>query len=207
MRSGLLLVLALSACGPRAPAPEPISTGANIAAGQVLDLACEAFQGATLESLTQLYGAANVVQAVLPGAEGETYEASVLFPNDPARRLEVEWRDAARTQISEATINGEASDWRGPNGLALGQGLAEVEGANGRAFQLYGFGWDYGGTSADWSGGDFAPRESCGIRVRFSARGETGAVMGDRVYASDLAGMQEADPRVHEITLTFEPPV
>lgn len=207
MRSAVALaLLTLAACGPRAPAPEPIPTGPNIAPGQILDLACDVFAGATLDSLTQQYGEANIVHAVLPGVEGETFEATLIFPDDPGRRIEIHWRDAAtHTQISEVSISGEQSDWRGPNGLALGQTIDEVEAANGKPFELFGFGWDYGGTVSDWDGGDFAPRGDCIIRAQFFAPTEDTSVMGDRPLRSDAANVRAAGARISQIGLGFRP--
>jgi hypothetical protein len=52
--------------------------------------------------------------------------ASIIYPNDPKRRLEVWWSDVdKRKDLYLIAING-SSTWTGPGGLRLGLSLADL---------------------------------------------------------------------------------
>jgi hypothetical protein len=193
----------LAACNPSSNAPAP---GPEEAA-QELVLSCTAFQYASAAALSASYGPENLAEETLTGAEGESYAATVLYPNDPSRRLEIVWQDPeTRVRPASISISGEASAWVGPNSLSLGQALADVETANGRPFMLWGFGWDYGGWVSEWNGGAFAPAEGCVTRVRFNPTGDQEGAQGDSAFASDSAGVRRAAPRVSEFGLSYPSP-
>jgi hypothetical protein len=101
------------------------------------------------------------------------------------------------------SVSGEGSLWRGPHNIAIGDDLAQIETSNGRAFTLWGFGWDYGGWVSDWQGGAFAPTQGCAVRVRFQAGNDGANAQGDSEFASDSAPMRRAAPRVSEFGLRF----
>src|SRR5437016_7971645 len=89
--------------------------------------------------LTEAFGAPNVAFMEVDGAEGEKMMASVVFPNDPKRRLEITWKDEAERRSPGMVLAGEGSAWTAGNGLRIGTSLAEVETANGNPFKLSGF--------------------------------------------------------------------
>ena len=195
-RSVVVLALLLTACGQAAEksaatAPEPLT------------LTCEAFAGVSGESLAARFGAENLVEQTLPGPEGESYQATVLFPNDSARRAEIVWVDpTARTRIAAISV-GEGSNWEGPLGARVSAPLSEIAAANGKPFTLWGFGWDYGGWVSDWNGGAFAPTNACMTRVRFAAQAANHSAQGDSAFASNSAEIAGADARVSELGLVY----
>ncbi|HYD87382.1 MAG TPA: hypothetical protein VEA80_07900 [Vitreimonas sp.] len=167
-----------------------------------LDLTCAAFAEVDNDALIERYGAENVSTEIVPGPEGQSYEATLLYANDPARRLEIVWRDEAKT--APAAVSAEGAGWTGPSGLAVGADLARVEELNGRPFRLWGFGWDYGGWVSEWNGGAFASAGGCTPRVHFDARTPNNtSALGDSEFASDSAEVRAADPAVTEIGLSF----
>ena len=189
----------LSACNPNG------AQNGDAAPDNGLSLTCEMFASATAQSLAAAYGAENVVEQTLPGVEGDSYLATIVYPNDPARRLEVVWRDnAVKDAPASVIVDSENSLWVGAGDLSIGDALADVERANGRAFQLWGFGWDYGGWVSDWRGGAFAAHDGCNIRARFTPRsqGNTSAV-GDSAFNSDDPAVRAADAAVSEFGLMF----
>jgi hypothetical protein len=190
----------LAACD---PAGAPSQTSAEAEAPAELVLSCEAFRYASADALAASYGADNLVEQTLPGPEGESYTATVLYPDDPARRLEIVWQDEARTRPANISVSGENSVWAGPNALSLGQSLADVETANGAPFKIFGFEWDYGGTVADWGGGAFAPADGCLTRVRFLATTEDSGAVGDAEFDSNSDVMRRALPVVSEFALVY----
>lgn len=203
---------ALTACGPQGGKPsETTTTATNSAttasAPGAFELSCAAFANVTGASLEQRFGAANVVQQNIPGAEGEEALGTVLFPNDSARRVEIFWNDTpGRTSPASVTISGtqgQRSQWTGPHNLTLGESMADVEHANGGAFTLYGFEWDYGGTVTDWRGGTLAPDDNCHVRVGFQPTGDAGRASGDTAFRSDSAEMRAARPYVAVIGVSF----
>lgn len=194
----LAAALCLSACG----AP-PASESSNAEANQELALICEAFEHVTLDALASAYGPENLREETLPGPEGMSYTATVLYPDDSARRLELIWRDDEGTVLESVTVSGAGSLWRGPHDITIGEGLAEVEASNGAPFRLWGFGWDYGGWVSDWNGGAFAPSQGCVKRVRFEPGNEAAGAQGDSEFASDNEAMRNASPRVAEFGLVF----
>jgi hypothetical protein len=216
MRNLVLLaaIAALSACGPTSPtgattaAPGPAaSSGASPQSHGALELSCAGFADATLASLTQRFGAANVVNQKITGAEGEESDGTVLFPNDPARRVEIAWRDPDQHQgVASATVSGVEgvrSLWTGPHGVKLGQAMADVQAANGRAFQASGFDWDYGGMVTDWKGGAFAPVDNCSVQVGFQPGAETQQAEGEASFASNSPAMISRTPYVSLFAVSF----
>jgi hypothetical protein len=203
---------ALTACGPQGGKPGATTTTATnsaptASASGAFELSCAAFANATGASLEQRFGAGNVVQQSIAGAEGEEAPGTVLFPNDPARRVEIFWNDTpGRTSPSSITISGtegQRSQWTGPHNLTLGESMADVEHANGGAFTLYGFEWDYGGTVTDWRGGALAPDDNCHVRIGFQPTGDAGRASGDSAFRSDSAEMRAARPYVAVIGVSF----
>jgi len=169
-------------------------------------LDCAAMNVVSYSSLRAAYGPANVVDETLQGAEGEPYQATVVYPNDPSRRLEIVWREGAdRSAPSLVRAPSFSTAWIGPNGARVGQTLTDIEAANGLPFTLWGFGWDYGGWVSDWNDGalDDMP-DGCIVQVLFAAAPQAQHnAIGDREFASDSDAMRGADARVSEVALSF----
>jgi hypothetical protein len=87
--------------------------------------------------------------------------------------------------------------------------LAEVEALNGRPFKLYGFGFDYGGTTLDWNGGRLATQAGgCTLHLRFTMRegadaDNAGVYVGEQGFQSDDPAMRRAAPVVDGISLRY----
>lgn len=204
MLAGVLFVTLSGATSAHAaPSQQEAAAGAF-----PLVLSCTGFfaREATHESIAKAFGKANVTTEAVGIGEGETAPATVLFPRDKARRLEIFWRDVKRKRgIAEIRI-GDGALWRTPQGIAVRMSLEEVELVNGKPFTLAGFGWDYGGTSLDWQGGALAVQPGgCRLMLRFDQTAPTDAdVDGDRDISSDDAGMRSAKPVVEWLHLRFE---
>lgn len=159
--------------------------------------------------LIAAFGEKNVVFSEVSGPEGSKLNATVVFPADPKRRLEVLWQDEeTRTKPYSIVIEG-ASTWLAPRGVRLGTPLAEVERLNGKSFKLSGFEGDYGGQVSDWQGGAMTKLPGgCAIGIRFSPDQKAPAearekVAGEKNLTSNEAGVRAVRPKVSEIFVGY----
>ncbi|MCZ8322644.1 MAG: hypothetical protein ACK442_13945 [Novosphingobium sp.] len=154
-------------------------------------------------SLKRRYGRAAVVTTV-PGPEGTTVRAVVLWPREPARRLEVTFWDERMTQPAGVTLGDQARRWS-VGGVKLGDSLQRVEALNGRPFQLGGFEWDYGGYLQDAKGGKLGVLPGgCRVSVRLglTAGAEVPlAILGDVTLQSTDKAVQAARPVVTDLSI------
>jgi hypothetical protein len=161
----------------------------------------------THASLVKAFGRGNVAIEQVGIGEGETVTASVIFPRDAARRIEVLWIDEKRRRNPSEIRTGVESAWRTAQGLRRGMTLEQVGALNGRPFKLYGFGFDYGGTTLDWNGGALAtPAGGCTPSLRFMMRegaDNAGVHVGEQDFMSDDAAMRRAAPVVDAVGLRF----
>ena len=206
MKAQLLLAVAalsLAACGQNTspPASNVASPGAS-----ELILSCANFAGVTPTTLTERFGAENVTTQTLPGPEGESYEATLVFANDPARRLEIGWNED-KSAIASATVGDPGTQWHGAEGYTIGTPIADIERLNVMPFKLWGFDWDYGGWVSDWSVGTFSQTPGCNTRMRFEPRNNANtSASGDSEFASNDAAMRDADPAVAAFGVMFSGP-
>jgi len=158
--------------------------------------------------LARTFAPSALRDAAVEIGEGETRPGTVVFPDDPRRRLSVVWRDrpSAGGKIW-LMVDGE-SRWRGYRNVGLGTDLRTLERLNGRPFVLAGFAWDYGGTVVDWRGGALASTatERCRLIVRLepprsAARDLVDQVIGDRDFPSDHPAMRALNPAAYQVIL------
>ncbi len=158
--------------------------------------------------LATLFGSQNVTWDDVDGPEGSKLKATVVFPNDPKRRLEVMWTQPdARSDTQLIAINGQ-STWGAPKGLKLGMPLAAVEKLNGKPFRLNGFGKD-GGTVQSWEGGALSELPGgCKVSLRFAPDPKVSPevlkdVAVDKAFGSNDAAMKKTVPKVVEILIGY----
>ena len=83
------------------------------------------------------------------------------------------------------------------------------EQANGKPFTLYGFDWDYGGSTESWNGGALANLPGgCAFAPIFEPDYTTSdeiqnAVSGDTQFASDSQAMRAAKVRIRSLHLRY----
>lgn len=197
-----VLAVVLSACGQGAPPP---ATSANTEA-PAFTLTCADFAELTPATLAERFGAENVTTQTLPGAEGESYEATLVYANDPTRRLEISWNED-KSAIASATIGDPGTQWRGAEGYTIGTPIGDIERLNVMPFKLWGFDWDYGGWVSDWNAGTFSQSTvpGCTVRMRFEPRSQTNtsSASGDSEFSSNDPAMRAADPVVGSFGLLF----
>jgi hypothetical protein len=159
----------------------------------------------THASLVKAFGKHNVALLSVGVGEGETVKASVIFPRDKVRRFEILWIDEKRRRNPQEIRLGIDSRLRTAQGIGLKTTLAEVETLNGRPFTLWGFGWDYGGTTTDWHDGKLGTQPGgCTLELRFIQGTQTRAdVSGERSFTSDDPGIRSAAPIVDGISLKY----
>lgn len=119
----------------------------------------------TERDLVRAFGRANVVRGMIYLAEGNEEPGTIVFPKDDKRRLEILWKKNKRPEWIRIPAE---SRWTTFGGIRIGTPLAEVEKLNGRAFQLSGFDWDYGGFATDFRGGKLQTiGRPCRLQLRF----------------------------------------
>ena len=145
----------------------------------------------------------------MEAADGTKVPASILFPSDPKRRLEVWWSDRTHRSDIHLIVIGGKSTWTAPDGLRLGQTLEQVEKINHKPFKLKGFDKDRIATVSDWDGGALATLAGgCkpGLSLRtpiFSAEALASAFSADREYSSSDPAIRAAKPTVSEILIGY----
>jgi hypothetical protein len=151
----------------------------------------------------------NVEYTEVDASEGKKIMASVLFPKDPKRRLEVWWaNEATRSETHLIVINGQ-STWTAPKGLRLGLQFAALEKLNGKPFKAKGFDKDGLGMVSDWQGGAFEQlpggcRSGVYLRLDPKAPAEAReALSGDKEFLSNDASVRTAKPAISEIVLGY----
>jgi hypothetical protein len=159
--------------------------------------------------LAQSYGVHNIDYTEVSGDDGSTLMASVLFPSDPKRRLEVLWDDDIQRVGIRMIVIGGQSTWTAQKGVHLGLPLAALEKLNGKPFKLMGF--EKGGMAvvSDWNGGAFGLlTDGCkvGIQLKPDPKvpdGTLGAVSGDKEFASSDPAIRAAKPTIGEIIVAY----
>jgi hypothetical protein len=199
-----------AATPPSAPAPVPAAPAAPKPGAAAHSVACSgAFaKDSNHLKLMQAFQPKNVEYGEVAGAGSTKLNATILFPKDPKRHLEVLWQnEAARSDTSVIVITGQ-STWTGPKGLRLGLTLAALEKLNGKAFRLSGFDQPDGSAVLDWQGGAFASLPGgCKVGIRLTADRKAaadalGAAKGKDLGSSDAA-MRAVKPTVAEIILGY----
>jgi len=150
--------------------------------------------------LAQVFGPDNVAYTEVDGPDNSKLMASVLFPRDPLRRLEVLWNnDSSRSGTQVIAINGKSA-WSAPRGIKLGTAIAAVEKLNGKPFTMTGFGAD-GSSTADWQGGAMLSLPGgCKVGIRFVA--DARAPDDARQQASTAKELQSNEPNVRALRPT-----
>jgi len=151
----------------------------------------------------------NVTYGEVNAASATKVMASVLFANDPKRRLEVWWsKPQSRSETHLIVINGK-SNWIAPGQLRLGLTLAELEKLNRKPFKLLGFDKDNVAALSDWDGGQLAAFPGgCKIAVsmRPDPKAPAAALSGlpaEQEFTSADAAMRAVNPTVSEILIGY----
>jgi len=192
------------------------ATGFGRQAGPALPLSCETFLPTV--SLTQLkttFPAADVGRDSVPlgATEGDMVPATVLFAKDPARSVQIVWKDTAtHTQPRYVRVARRPTRWRTPDGITVGTSLRDLERLNGRPFRLAAFGFDGSGSVTSWNGGRLSKptQGSCQLHIyvdSFTAAGLRSAhfrtVIGEREFSSATRAMHVLNPRVSTLLLVY----
>jgi hypothetical protein len=160
--------------------------------------------------LASSFGQSNVARETVY-VEGDGFPASIVFPNDPNRRLEILWWNE-KTRRQPSSIQADGAGWFGPKGIRVGMTLSEVEALNGSPFTLLGFGWDFGGRISDWKDGAFDNLPGgCQLIFFFSEEENVDEaaslkVAGDREFISNQNEIRAVKPRVVRIGLGYPQP-
>lgn len=140
--------------------------------------------------------------------EGGLYEAIVLWPDDPAKTLDVTFRDERLDSAVSVRIAGKDSAWS-IAGLRHGSRLDELRRLNGGPYEFYGFEWDYGGMVFDWKGGalgELAKDCSVGAMVGdiFEIEEQVpDELVGDGAVSSDLPALEAFDIKVFDLWINL----
>jgi hypothetical protein len=167
-------------------------------------------QDATLAEIEAAFGKENVVTGEVPGPEGTTMIATTIYPEDPARTMQVRWWDEQDAEyLAGVTL---AADDTGPGGVNVGMPIEEVQAINGEPFSLFGFYWDYGGFAGFESGSLSDLPGGCVLNLRFAPTREDlpedvmNAISGDVELRSDMPEMLEAKVAVGEVNIGYPYP-
>lgn len=186
-------------------APSQAEVPAPVEELEPIGCAWPVYGGDTAQTVQDRFGS-DARMETLYGAEGSEFEGLVLWPDDPARRIEVLFEeDNPDLRVSGLRLR-EGARWQ-IAGVGVGDSLARVRELNRKPFTLWGFAWDYGGYVRDLQGGTLATMPGgCGLTIRFDPDDNVrlpDAIVGEVKLSSDDRRVAAAKARVSQLTLEF----
>lgn len=202
--AAFMLLTTLSAIAQTAP-PATADTQDNLQQQKRDAIGCDgAFAKDTSQAkLTAAFGAKNVTFKEVDGAEGSKEKATVLFDDDPTKRIVVFWHDEKNRARPSMISVGAPSLWTGPGGIGNGMKLTDVEKLNGKPFKLAGFDWDGGGFVRELDG-KLKPANGCNLVIRFEPGianplpARYAEITGDRTILSNNKVLRRVRAQVSE---------
>jgi hypothetical protein len=172
----------------RATAAKPLLPGAS---RTVIECRGPFAQDSGMLALAMTFGDGNVT-FTHEKVQNSEVGATIVYPKDPRRRLEVWWSNPNRTGLYLIDIAGK-SIWTGPEGLRLGLTLPELEKLNRKPFTLKGFDKDV---------------VACKASVSFhvdpkNAKDAASAISADQEYRSSDSTIRAAKLTVSEILIGY----
>jgi hypothetical protein len=159
--------------------------------------------------LAMTFESKNITFTDVDADGGAKIQATVLFPKDPKRRLEVWWANPAARSETHLIVIGGQSTWTAPGGMHLGLTLAQLEKLNQKPFKLKGFNKDGVATVSGWDGGALADLPGgciSGVSVHADPKASAdavGAFAADREYSSSDPAIRAVKPTVSEILIGY----
>lgn len=197
---------------PRVPgtrAPEPTAGSKPSQAADVFSCSGTFARDSTHQALVGKFNAANVTYGPVDAPDGGTFDATILFPHEPRRRLEVIWTDdTSRRGIAVVAITGQ-SRWAAPKGLRLGLTLAALEKINGRAFRISGLRPDGSASVLSWNNGELTILPGgCKVGMRLVVDGKASetarrSLIGDKGHLSSDKAVRDVMPTVAELLIGY----
>lgn len=162
--------------------------------------------GDTAETVRERFGD-QARSEVLLGGEGYEFEGMFLWPDDPARRVEVLFEeDNPDLLVSGLRLLDDAA-WP-VAGVRLGDPLEQVREANGAPFEFWGFGWDYGGYVATLDEGRFVSLAGgCELLMRFSPDDDVDlpdALVGEVKVSTEDPRVKATKARVSQLVVSYD---
>lgn len=161
------------------------------------------------QQLADIYGEANLTDTEIYVGEGFTEPGTVVsFGNQP--QFAVVWIDASRSRPLMAKDFNPA--WKTPEGIGVGTPYTTLQTQLG-SFQVYGFGWDYGGTLSlegsqlDQYYGELLLRVDPSEESIDAHQEAFQASMGDRLIPSTDPNLAQLDIRVVDMMVYLNDPV
>jgi hypothetical protein len=179
-------------------------------------------RSSTEQSVRKAFGRL-AVKANIEVGEGEEEPGLVLYPADPGRRLEITWNNdqpphPAMIFICRSEDN-RACQWHTAHGIGIGTTLRELEKANGRPFEMVGWGTDVGGNLTSFQGGQLekelrghqgalalslVPRiDQDGTYLPRLTNREFSDVEGEKFLLSNHPVLQKLNPYVGALSIVF----
>jgi len=194
-----------------AASPSPTSTAAAAkpahAAGVRTVVECSGpfAKDSGMLALAMVYDSRNMIftHETVPG--GGEANITVLFPNDPQRRLEVWWSNPNRTGTYLIDIAGK-SVWMGPDGLRLGLTLEQLEKLNHKPFKMKGFDQEDVAAVSSWDDGALASLAGgckAGVNLHTGAPGAATELPAKDEYSSNDPALRALKPTVSEILIGY----
>jgi hypothetical protein len=204
--AAFLLAGALSATAQSAAPAAAADTQSNYQQQKRDALACDGpfAKDSSHAKLVAAFGAKNVTFKDVDAAEGSKEKATVLFDEDPTRRIVVFWHDE-KARSRPRMINVSApSLWVGPGGVGNGMKLTDLEKLNGKPFKLAGFDWNGGGFVRELEAKLKNPVGGCDLVVRFEPGianplpARYAEITGDKVILSNNKLLRRTRAQVSE---------
>jgi hypothetical protein len=159
--------------------------------------------------LVDLFGEAALEDTEIPVGEGFTESGTKVNPGTE-QAFSIIWMDSS--QAKPATVKDFGTAWQTPEGIQIGTPMTELTSILGN-FDLYGFGWDYGGT-IDLESSDLAnyygllilrlqPVEPAAWQQNADA---FQAVQGDKLISSEDPNLSDLNLVVDEMIIYLNPP-
>ena len=168
-------------------------------------------KNATHADIEKAFGKENVTYGDVPGPEGSTEKATIVFAEDPERRIEIQWQDEEkRARPLAITVGNEdaKSRWSAPLGIKLGTSVQEIQKITGKPFPITGFEWDLGGYAHLQKTKLEKLPGGCTLSLRFTLDSipegkKYKKLVGDVKVRSDDKVLLELKPRVQFFTIGY----